>query len=570
MIAGTALIGGWILGQDSLKNLIPGTVDMKALTTIGLLFAALAVFVALLRRTAHRTWLIWAFAAVPLLLGAAVLSEYLLGLNLGIDELLFRDVRGRELGIAHPGRFAPTTAGSLVLLGAALFVLDAPPGRGWRPAELLMIPVAIVAGLSIIGYLYSIPAFYGPASATKMALNTALCLVALSGAILLARPRGRLVRLIVTDDPGGILMRRLIPLAVVFPLLLGYLHLQATKQDVLSVRVSTWWLSALTIGGFVLLITRVAHRLSANAAERRELEAELVHLANEDSLTGLWNRRRFDEEVAMQVERCRRYDEHAALLIVDLDHFKQVNDSYGHKVGDDLIRHVAETLQDRLRATDSLARLSGDEFGILLPLVTPDQAAGTAALLADWLRDKPFIVDEETLPLTGSVGVAFLDRSVADVDQVMVAADTAMYDAKAHGRDRISGLRRSSEPQGRQIRVYHCDDSEPYRRLLSEMLRAHQDIHVVGGCGDHDEALDAVAVTRPDVIVLDTSMEDHGSHFAAQLLVRSRGSHILVLSSLEACPAALAGKTHNFVAKSRTFDDIASAVRATAAHSAAA
>ena len=122
---------------------------------------------------------------------------------------------------------------------------------------------------------------------------------------------------------------------------------------------------------------------------RKRMEASLQRLADHDPLTDLWNRRRFEEELRRQVARCRRYGEKAALLLMDLDGFKAVNDSFGHKAGDDLLKLVAAALQQRVRGTDAVARLGGDEFAVLLGNVSPDQAAerGRAAARARRRRD---------------------------------------------------------------------------------------------------------------------------------------------------------------------------------------
>ena len=559
-ITATAFIGGWVAGERSLRNLVPGTVEMKDWTALALFACAaslpLHLWGGLRARLAGRL-----LAGAAVLLGLLVGGQYLFEVDLGIDELLFADETGRRMGIAYPGRFAPTTAAAFVLTGSALLALDVRPWRGWRLAEVLVIPVALIAALSVVGYLYSIEELYGPASAAKMALNTAVCFLALAAGVLLARPRGRLVHLALTEDPGGVLVRRLLPLVVAAPLLLGWAHIQIVEADLLGLRAGAWWLTAVTVVGFGLLVVRLAARLSRAAAERESLEAELIRLANEDALTGLWNRRRFDEELGLQVLRCRRYGETAALLMLDLDHFKQINDRFGHHVGDDLIRHVGTTLRDRLRGSDCLARLGGDEFGILLPSITPDQAATTAELLRGWLADHPFRHDMGPIALSVSVGVAFLDANTADPAQAMVAADVAMYDAKADGRDQVSGLRHPRS-DGPVMRVVHCDDSEAYRRLLAEMLRAHSDIEVVAGCPALEGLDEAVAHGRPDVVLLDAGMA--GDVTGAVERVRTVVPHarVLLLSGLSEPPAHLADLLDGFVPKAWTFDEIADSVRA--------
>jgi diguanylate cyclase (GGDEF)-like protein len=434
------LVGGWMLGDAALRNIVPGTVEMKALTAIGVVCAS-ASLLAALRQAPRRTarWLRIGLALVPLALGLVVLAEYAFGWHAGIDELLFVDHSGRARGIAYPGRFAPTTAASFVFVAAALLALDARPRHGWRPAEAVVLPAMLVAFMSLIGYAYDIPAFYGPASAAKMALNTAVCILALGAAVTLARPHGHILRLAMTDDPGGILMRRLGPLAIGLPLLLGWMRLAAGDAGVFTDRVGTWWLTAATIGCFVALIWRVASRLSAADRDRRALEEKLVRLANHDGLTDLFNRHRFDQELARALVLTRRYGRPISVLIVDLDRMKAVNDELGHRAGDAILRAVADVLRRQVRAGDVAARTGGDEFAVLLPETSPDAASLLAARIVREVRACRIASDEghETAWTTVSIGIAALDAD-APPDRALAQADAAMYAAKRAGGDRYA------------------------------------------------------------------------------------------------------------------------------------
>ncbi|MCW2957530.1 MAG: domain S-box protein, partial [Solirubrobacterales bacterium] len=336
----TVLIGGWALGVDALKNVIPGTVGMKATTALGVLLAALGVELVADPARLRRMLVGRLCGAATATIGLAVGSQYLLSVDLGIDELLVHDAVGRALGVTHPGRLAPTTAACLLLIGAAIVLLGRSAEAGRRTAEVLVLPAGAIASLSTIGYLYAIPAFYGPASAAKMALATSTCFLLLVAAVLLARPHGRLLALMSTRDPGGILIRRLLPVSILMPLALGYARLSLGDAGVFGERVGTWWLSAATIVALCCIITQVAGRLSQADARQREMEAELQYLASHDALTGLFNRRRFDEEIRRVAARVRRYDEHSTLLIVDFDRMKRVNDDLGHGAGDRLIERV--------------------------------------------------------------------------------------------------------------------------------------------------------------------------------------------------------------------------------------
>jgi diguanylate cyclase (GGDEF)-like protein len=174
------------------------------------------------------------------------------------------------------------------------------------------------------------------------------------------------------------------------------------------------------------------------ALERAEkTEAELRFLADHDSLTGLLNRRRFRAELDQYVSFTARYGGRGAVMVIDIDGLKEVNDRLGHQAGDTLIRRVAEILRERVRATDLVARLSGDEFAVLMPQT---DTAGALQLGED-LRAQV----AEGLPLNLDLGDASISVGITmfggqggmGAEAVLVAADQAMYQAKAEGRNRI-------------------------------------------------------------------------------------------------------------------------------------
>ena len=129
-------------------------------------------------------------------------------------------------------------------------------------------------------------------------------------------------------------------------------------------------------------------------SERKELEGRLEHLVDHDFLTGLLNGRRFEHELAKEIKSAARYGSGGAVLLLDLDHFKTVNDRFGHKVGDDLLKTVAAALRSRTRETDVLARLSGDEFGIIVPQVDVAQAEVVAESIVKALRRQTAMLAE--------------------------------------------------------------------------------------------------------------------------------------------------------------------------------
>ena len=169
---------------------------------------------------------------------------------------------------------------------------------------------------------------------------------------------------------------------------------------------------------------------------RNEKMQELRLQASQDPLTGLKNRRRFGEDLRNELARSRREDTVGAVLMLDLDNFKRVNDTLGHPAGDRTIADIAAVLRGRMRATDVVARLGGDEFAVVLPRCDLDEAEDVADAIARAIRmhTPP---GEAAPPITASIGVATFGPRSESYDTVLSAADNAMYEAKRAGRDSV-------------------------------------------------------------------------------------------------------------------------------------
>jgi len=174
-------------------------------------------------------------------------------------------------------------------------------------------------------------------------------------------------------------------------------------------------------------------------SERKELARHLEDAMDHDFLTGLFNRRHFEQELARETERAARYGASGAVLIIDLDNFKDVNDTFGHRAGDDVLKGVAGLLRHRLRHTDVVARLGGDEFAVLLTQTDADHAQTLADEVVKALGREIAVLAEQSIRITASVGVAMLD-GLTDVE-VLAYADLAMYEAKEAGRNRFTVYR---------------------------------------------------------------------------------------------------------------------------------
>ena len=165
--------------------------------------------------------------------------------------------------------------------------------------------------------------------------------------------------------------------------------------------------------------------------------AEVQRLAITDSVTGLYTRRHFASRGENEFQRACRYRHSLCAMMLDIDHFKQVNDTCGHAVGDQVLQHVAEHCRRELRETDVVGRYGGDEIVILLPESDPDAAAQVAERLRERIARQPLNTTAGPVTITISVGIAALDDKNLTLDTLLVRADQALYDAKEGGRNRV-------------------------------------------------------------------------------------------------------------------------------------
>ena len=170
-----------------------------------------------------------------------------------------------------------------------------------------------------------------------------------------------------------------------------------------------------------------------DVTEQKRLKNELEYAASRDPLSGLWNRRHFLNLLEKARQQKRRKDEDYSLLILDVDHFKNINDQFGHDKGDEALVQLAKTLENRVRDTDSVCRWGGEEFTILLPQTD----IGNAAHLAECLRISVFGIQISELPrITVSIGVA-QHQAEETTESLIKRADAALYQAKAAGRNTV-------------------------------------------------------------------------------------------------------------------------------------
>ena len=216
-------------------------------------------------------------------------------------------------------------------------------------------------------------------------------------------------------------------------------------------------------------IAEIVEALETTAAALGERDAELLELANHDSLTGLFNRRRFLEELQREINHAAKNGYDCALLFVDLDQFKYINDACGHPAGDRLIRKVADELMRSVDSEDTVARFGGDEFAILVRRVDLDGARAAAETILSNMRRMAHIENERIFHVHCSIGVTMMSGDNLDQDELINQADIACREAKSAGRNRmhvyersVDGERQASADIGWMNRLRKAVDNDEF------------------------------------------------------------------------------------------------------------
>jgi diguanylate cyclase (GGDEF)-like protein/PAS domain S-box-containing protein len=582
-VIGLAVMCGWLTGLDSLKRLGLDSETMKPNTSLGIV--AGCVCLAALARAGPRARRVAVLAGLFVLLdGAAALFEYLLGVDLGLDQVLFGDTSS----IPNPGRMAPNTAIVLVLFGSAVLLSPRQVGRVW-PRNPLAVAILAIGGVALIGNLIGASALSGVGTATRMSLPAALACAILGVGLLTGGPVRGSMRLLVSSGPGGELARRLLPAAVIVPSVLGVLSRVGETLGLYGSQVGLLLMILMMVGAVATLAWVLARELDRKAdvrrtaltelresesrfrdtfenatvgmalqdmegrvldanqalcdmlgypkhelvgmafpefthpddlardlehlhkmlsgetenyrAEKRYLHADghvvwailsvsrarfaagerlrfiaqmqditarkcseerFAYLAYHDELTDLPNRAMFRHHLGLALARAQRHDSALAVLYIDVDRFKVVNDSLGHAAGDAVLCEIGARLRRAVRAEDLVARHSGDEFLILLADLERDgervRSSGWLDLspalsavmgqLHEGLRE-PFAIGGQAFRLDASIGVSVFPDDAEGAEELIRHADAAMSDGKrvAPGLSRLYS-REGTDPGG--------------------------------------------------------------------------------------------------------------------------
>lgn len=450
---GMLVMLGWQLRLPALIQIHPKLVPMQynaatsfVLAGVGLLFAS--------GKCWHGTLLLGSTVG---LIGGLTLAQHLLNIDLGLDQLFMQHYI--TIATPQPGRMAPNTALCFTLTGIALWIagLERCGKRRWQAVSLLSSLMVGLGFVALIGYLLGIPTAYGWGNLTHMALHAALGFMVLGGGLIALSWQSEMVE---RDwRPWGIGVTT----ATVTITLWQALHVVNAR--------STGLAEELMLAFGLIMAFALAHSvadsqklrraadatrnalalLSQEIAERKKIEEQVRQMAFHDALTQLPNRRLLTERLSQALVASKRSGCFGAVMFLDLDNFKPLNDTHGHGIGDLLLIEVATRLTRCVREIDTVARFGGDEFVVLLNELEKDgaESAAQARLVASKIcaaLSEPYhlavcdAAEADTTVAhrcTASIGIALFTQQEVSQDDILKRADAAMYQAKASGRNRV-------------------------------------------------------------------------------------------------------------------------------------
>ncbi|MFZ5472041.1 MAG: diguanylate cyclase [Myxococcota bacterium] len=189
--------------------------------------------------------------------------------------------------------------------------------------------------------------------------------------------------------------------------------------------------------GDLVKIGRTIFKFIAGGNIEAAYHDEIYRLTTVDGLTQIFNRRYFEEALERELSRCSRYGRGMSLVMMDIDHFKQINDTYGHLAGDYVLKQLASTVKTKIRREDIFCRYGGEEFALLLPEIDLEGAAAMAEKARKLIEKQRFEFDRQNIPVTISLGVTTLQAGQRDGADMIRAADAKLYEAKTSGRNKV-------------------------------------------------------------------------------------------------------------------------------------
>ncbi|MBV8500667.1 MAG: GGDEF domain-containing protein [Paucibacter sp.] len=414
---------GWTLDNDWMRSIVPGMVPMNPLVAFCLM-AAGAVMWRRRRASGSKNFsrLGLACGLLLVLVGTSRLIGYVTPWDLGADRWLFASRLAVDV-------MAPNTAGNLLLLGIALSLIVA--GRAALLAQLLVTLSSAISFMALLGYVYQVPLF-GLPGYMPMAFHTSLCFLLIELGLLAGSADAGFVAMLISTRSGGRAARRMLPSALLLPTLLGALGIYGMRHDWFVPEYALALMATFCSVGLVATLLLAARWLNDG-------DAEVERLLTVDTLTGVLNRRTVLNFLDTETAACLRYRMPLCAAMVDIDHFKRINDQHGHAAGDAVLGQLGAQIRSSLRETDAAGRYGGEEFVIVLPHTSVQGAAFYAERLRRSIADAQFrLATGERIFVTVSIGLAEVTAGESpQPEQALGRADAALYKAKRDGRNRV-------------------------------------------------------------------------------------------------------------------------------------
>ncbi len=426
---GFLVFAGYALGNERMFRPVEGGGGTHPLTLfcVYLLAAAVSTY----RPLRRLTFVARLFAGLVVVICLARFAEVLIAGN----DMPFSDLfllPGVPVDPDNPIRMGANTAWVALAVALGLLLRRELPRSGFFFAS----AAPFLPLMSLIGYSDGVNRFHG-----AMSPISALMLLVLAVAVLSTYAHLASVRVLMRDDlPGRLVRYQIMAITVFFGACAFLLPRVGADYGAIFATVTIWF--------SIAMVTYTSQLHEKSDLRRRLVERRLKWESVTDPLTGLTNRRAATALGQNLFAQACRTGEAMSALMMDLDHFKRVNDTYGHAEGDRVLRDVAEVLRTRLRRTDVLSRWGGEEFLLLLPGAGEVEAHGVAEELRRLVaaRVKP-PAGPVHLPITASIGVAGQSTSDEDLNELIQRADAALYAAKDQGRDRVVGCHQLVELQ---------------------------------------------------------------------------------------------------------------------------
>jgi diguanylate cyclase (GGDEF)-like protein len=301
----------------------------------------------------------------------------------------------------------------------------------------LIVPI-LVSLFVLVGYFYGSSMVYLNFGHTAATVYTAAAFILGSIAVLLSRSDLELLQPFRTSRMGGLLAKVSFPGLILIPILFGWLLVQGQEMGYFGTSSGAAIYVVVIVALFARIewySSRLLNEVDLQRGEARQREQEFRETSNTDALTNVLNRRGLWDRFEAELNRAMRHDEPLAFALLDVDYFKKINDTYGHKVGDIVIKAVADVLIQTCRSFDIVARYGGDEFAI----VAVNASEATALRIADRIRyslaKKPIHIGNNTIRVTASIGITQCVGTGDVIESLIERADQSLLLAKRSGRN---------------------------------------------------------------------------------------------------------------------------------------